>query len=99
MDRVLTLKQVTLFVPYSSRHIRRLERAGEFPRAVALGPKRRAYLEREVADWLEEKIQQRDRRHTSNRKQSRMPDFTCESSRPVTRRRHRNQQNVESPGG
>ena len=68
MDRVLTLKQVILLVPYSSRHIRRLERAGEFPRAVPLGPKRRAYLEREVSDWLEEKIQQRDRRHTSSRK-------------------------------
>ena len=47
-------------VTYSKQHLRRLEKAGEFPRRVPIGENRYGYVEDEVDAWLEAKIAARD---------------------------------------
>jgi prophage regulatory protein len=58
--RILSKRQLKELVLYSPQHIARLEKAGTFPRRVALGPNRVGWVEREVLDWLEERLQRRD---------------------------------------
>ena len=50
------LKELVL---YSPQHIARLEKADKFPKRVQLGPNRVGWVEREVLDWLEERLRQR----------------------------------------
>ncbi|BDW86635.1 helix-turn-helix transcriptional regulator [Roseicyclus marinus] len=57
--RILTEMQVKERVPYSSSHIRRMERAGRFPKRVRLGPCRVGWVESEVQDWLAERLAER----------------------------------------
>jgi len=52
---LLTLSQVQNRVPYSSTHIWRLERVGQFPKRIKLGPNRVGWLESEVNAWIEGK--------------------------------------------
>lgn len=59
--RLLSKKQVRELVLYSPQHIARLEEAGRFPKRVRLGQGRVGWIEREVMDWLEERIRERDR--------------------------------------
>ena len=45
---------------YSPQHIARLEAAGQFPKRVRLGCNRVGWVEQEVLDWLQAKIDARD---------------------------------------
>jgi prophage regulatory protein len=53
IPRLLTAKELHAMIPYSDVHIRRLEKKGEFPRRVHLGPGRVVWMESEVVEWLE----------------------------------------------
>jgi len=56
IQRLLNLKQVKGFIPYSTMQIYRLEKAGEFPRRIKIGKGRVAWLETEIQQWIEAKI-------------------------------------------
>ena len=58
--RMLSKNQVKELVLYSPQHIARLEKAGEFPKRVKLGANRVGWVEQEVLDWLEERLDARD---------------------------------------
>ena len=60
MKRMLSKRQVKELVLYSPQHIARLEAAGQFPRRVKLGVNRVGWLEEEVLDWLQSRIDERD---------------------------------------
>ena len=47
-------------IPYSPQHIARLEAAGKFPKRIQLGQNRVAWLLKEVEEWLDKRIAQRD---------------------------------------
>ena len=57
--RILSKHQVKELVLYSPQHIARLVKAGLFPKRVPLGPKRVDWVEREILDWLEERLPRR----------------------------------------
>lgn len=59
MKRFLSKKQLKDLVLYSSQHIARLEKAGQFPKRVQLGPNRVGWLEDEVHDWMQRRIDAR----------------------------------------
>ena len=42
-------------VPYSRSHVDRLEKAGQFPKRIKIGPGRIVWSSREVLDWIESK--------------------------------------------
>ena len=56
-DRFIDKKGLKAFVPYSSSHIARLEKNGDFPRRVQLGPGRVAWSENDIGEWIELKKQ------------------------------------------
>jgi prophage regulatory protein len=58
--RILSKRQVKELVLYSPQHIARLEKAGLFPKRVQLGPNRVGWVEREVLEWLEVRLAQRE---------------------------------------
>jgi prophage regulatory protein len=58
--RLLSKRQVKEMVLYSPQHIARLEKAGQFPKRVQLGLNRVGWVEREVLDWLEERLARRE---------------------------------------
>jgi prophage regulatory protein len=58
--RILSKRQLKELVLYSPQHIARLEKAGTFPKRVTLGQNRVGWLEREVLDWLNERINRRE---------------------------------------
>ena len=58
--RLLTKKEVRSKVCYSPQHIARLEKAGQFPKRVKLGNCRVGWIEDEVLDWLQSRIDARD---------------------------------------
>jgi prophage regulatory protein len=58
--RILSKRQVKELVLYSPQHISRLEKAGLFPKRVQLGPNRVGWVEREVQEWLEVRLAQRE---------------------------------------
>jgi prophage regulatory protein len=60
MKRMLSKRQVKELVLYSPQHIARLEAAGQFPKRVKLGVNRVGWLEEEVLDWLQSRIDERD---------------------------------------
>lgn len=60
--RMLSKRQVKELVLYSPQHVARLEAAGQFPKRVKLGNNRVGWIEEEVLDWLQAKI---DERHAS----------------------------------
>ena len=53
-------RQLKELVLYSPQHIARLEKAGQFPQRVQLGPNRVGWVEAEVLDWLEERLARRE---------------------------------------
>lgn len=59
--KMLSKRQVTELVLYSPAHIARLEAAGLFPKRVKLGHNRVGWVEQEILDWLQNKIDARDR--------------------------------------
>lgn len=58
--RILSKRQLKELVLYSPQHVARLEKAGEFPKRVNLGPNRVGWVESEVLDWLQERITRRE---------------------------------------
>lgn len=58
--RLLSKRQLKEMVLYSPQHIARLEKAGTFPRRVQIGPNRVGWVEAEVLDWLQTKLNVRD---------------------------------------
>lgn len=65
--KILSKRQVKELVLYSPQHIARLEAAGQFPKRVRLGANRVGWVEAEVQDWLQERLDRRDQtsRHSS----------------------------------
>ena len=43
-------------VPYSRNHVMRLCAEGKFPKPINIGPKRIAFLESEVDEWIGNKV-------------------------------------------
>ena len=58
--RILSKRQLKELVLYSPQHIARLEAAGQFPKRVQLGPNRVGWVEEEVMDWLQERLDRRE---------------------------------------
>ena len=58
--RILSKRQVKELVLYSPQHIARLEKAGLFPKRVQLGPNRVGWVEDEVLDWLQQRLECRE---------------------------------------
>ena len=58
--RILSKCQLKELVLYSPQHIARLERAGQFPKRVHLGPARVGWVEAEVLDWLQKRLDRRE---------------------------------------
>ena len=56
MMRILSKRQLKELVLYSPQHIARLEKAGQFPKRVTLGPNRVGWVENEVLDWLQDRV-------------------------------------------
>lgn len=57
--RMLSKRQLKELVLYSPQHIARMEKAGQFPKRVELGPSRVGWVEDEVLDWLQIKLARR----------------------------------------
>ena len=64
--RMLSKRQLKELVLYSPQHIARMEKAGQFPKRVHLGPNRVGWVEAEVLDWLHLRLECREepRRHS-----------------------------------
>ena len=58
--RILSKRQVKELVLYSHQHVARLETAGKFPKRIRLGQNRVGWIEQEVLDWLQTRIDARD---------------------------------------
>ena len=59
-ERFLPFREVALRTSISRAEIYRRVNAGTFPRPVSLGGSRVAFLEREVAAWIAQRIAERD---------------------------------------
>jgi prophage regulatory protein len=53
LERLLTLRDVQKYVPYSKSHIYRLMREGKFPQSVPFGPRRVGWRESEILAYCE----------------------------------------------
>ena len=58
--RLLSKRQLKDMVLYSPQHVARLEKAGKFPQRVQIGPNRVGWVEGEVLDWLQERMDCRE---------------------------------------
>ena len=58
--RMISKRQLRELVLYSPQHIARLEAAGKFPKRVRLGACRVGWVEQEVLDWLQERLDRRE---------------------------------------
>ena len=57
---LLSLDDLQRIVPLSRTTIWRLERQGEFPRRIRIGPNRVAWVETEVEAWISERVAERE---------------------------------------
>ena len=57
--RILSKRQLKELVLYSPQHVARLEKAGEFPKRLQLGPNRVGWVEAEVLEWLQTRLDDR----------------------------------------
>jgi len=58
--RMISKRQLKELVLYSPQHVARLEKAGKFPLRVQLGPNRVGWVESEVLDWLQKRLDERE---------------------------------------
>ena len=58
--RILSKRQLKELVLYSPQHVARLERVGQFPKRVQLGPSRVGWVEDEVLEWLQNRLDRRE---------------------------------------
>ena len=63
--RLLSKRQLKEMVLYSLQHVARLEIAGQFPKRVKLGNNRVGWIEAEVLEWLQERIDARENTTTA----------------------------------
>lgn len=61
MKKLISKRDVRSMVCYSFAHIDRLEAAGTFPKRVRLGQARVAWVQEEVNQWVQARIDERDR--------------------------------------
>ena len=54
--QLITRSELLKLVPYTIRHIYRLEKAGKFPARVKIGANRVAWVHTEVLRWLELRV-------------------------------------------
>ena len=54
--QLITRPELLKLVPYTIRHIYRLEKAGKFPARVKVGANRVAWVQSEVLRWLELRV-------------------------------------------
>ena len=59
MQKILTKPQLKEVVPYSTSHLARLERAGEFPQRIHLSQNRVGWLASEVDEWIAKRAEAR----------------------------------------
>lgn len=59
-ERFITMEQVRGRVALSKTEIYRKIKAGLFPKPVPLGPQKVAFLESEVAAWMEDRLRARE---------------------------------------
>ena len=64
--KMLSKRQVSERVLYSPQHIARLEAAGEFPKRVKLGGNRVGWVETEITEWLQRRVDARDQHSASH---------------------------------
>lgn len=50
--RILSIAAVLSLIPISRRHLYRLEAANLFPKRIAVGPRRRGYIEADIREWI-----------------------------------------------
>ena len=55
MERLVMLPELLTIVPFTSMHIRRMEKAGTFPKRIHLGPGRVVWSYQEVSDWFDQR--------------------------------------------
>lgn len=60
--KFLKKREVCILVSYSPAHVDRLEASGLFPKRVRLGQQRVAWVEDEVRDWMQRRMDERDSR-------------------------------------
>jgi predicted DNA-binding transcriptional regulator AlpA len=53
-------------VPYTRKHLTTLEKRGEFPQHIRLGPNSVGWVGEEVDAWIEERIRARPSRGSAN---------------------------------
>jgi prophage regulatory protein len=58
--RILSKHQLRELVLYSPQHVARLEKAGTFPQRIQLGPNRVGWIEDEILNWLQERLDRRE---------------------------------------
>ena len=58
--KIIRRAEVRSRVGYSDMHLYRLERAGQFPKRIPLGPHSVGWLEEEIENWISEKLAARD---------------------------------------
>lgn len=58
--KFLKKRAVCELVSYSPAHLDRLEKAGLFPKRVTLGQARVAWVEEEVRDWMQRRMNERE---------------------------------------
>ena len=58
--RILSKRELKKLVLYSPQHVARLEKAGKFPKRVKLGANRVGWIESEILDWLQLRIELRE---------------------------------------
>lgn len=54
--QLITRPELLKLVPYTIRHIYRMEKAGKFPARVKIGANRVAWVQSEVLRWLELRV-------------------------------------------
>jgi prophage regulatory protein len=65
-ERFLSVSDVSQMVKLCKTTIYKYVQAKMFPEPVATGPKRVAWLESEVLQWMNARIEERDRRRNSH---------------------------------
>ena len=62
MMRIVRRKELRHLVGYSPAHIDRLEKVGQFPKRVVLGPGAVGWVAEEIQKWISGRIAERDAR-------------------------------------
>ena len=58
--RIVRRKELRHLVGYSPAHIDRLEKVGQFPKKVVLGPGAVGWVDEELQEWIKARVAERD---------------------------------------